>query len=80
MTEYLGVIERISEDDTKEDISANKEKINRIYERIADTFDFLHHPSRTFQQAAFATDLVCRSSYPLYVSPLSWIIFVKKLV
>ena len=40
LTEYLGVIERISEDDTKEDISANKEKINRIYERIADTFDF----------------------------------------
>lgn len=40
LTEYLGVIERISKDDTKEDISANKEKINRIYERIADSFDF----------------------------------------
>lgn len=40
LTEYLRVIERISEDDTKEDISANKEKINRIYERIADSFDF----------------------------------------
>ena len=40
LTEYLGVIERISEDDTKEDISANKEKIDRIYERIADSFDF----------------------------------------
>lgn len=40
LTEYLGVIDRISGDDTKEDISANKEKINRIYERIADSFDF----------------------------------------
>lgn len=40
LTEYLGVIERISEDDTKEDISVNKEKINKIYERIADSFDF----------------------------------------
>lgn len=26
LTEYLKVIERISEDDTKEEISANKEK------------------------------------------------------
>ena len=40
LTEYLGVIERISEDDTKEDISVNKEKINQIYECIADSFDF----------------------------------------
>lgn len=40
LTEYLKVIERISEDDTKEEISANKEKINRLYERIADSYDF----------------------------------------
>ena len=40
LSEYLEVIERISNDNTKEDISANKEKINRIYERIADSFDF----------------------------------------
>lgn len=45
LTEYLGVIEQISEDDTKESISANKEKINRIYGRIADSFDFSENSS-----------------------------------
>ena len=34
------VLEKISEDTSKEDISANKDKINRIYEHISDTFDF----------------------------------------
>lgn len=40
LTEYLIVLSRISQDEAKEQISANKEKINRIYEQIADTFDF----------------------------------------
>lgn len=40
LSEYLMVLEKISEDTSKEDISANKDKINRIYEHISDTFDF----------------------------------------
>lgn len=41
ITDYLQVLERISNDDSKEKIAENKEKIYRIYDRIADGgYDF----------------------------------------
>lgn len=38
LSEYLEILNKISNDSIKEKIVANKEKINRIYERIADTW------------------------------------------
>ena len=50
LSEYLDVLSRISEDKIKEQISENKDRINRIYERISDTFDF-SEGSSNFREA-----------------------------
>lgn len=40
LQDYLDVLQRISSEDSKEIIADNKDRICRIYDRIADNFDF----------------------------------------
>lgn len=80
LSEYLEVLDRMSKIDTKDEIIANKERLNRIYEHISDSFDFSKENSNFSLVQNWGKDHKILSKEGLFKYPKSLYLLSSRLL